>query len=98
LRTGSIRLRTFRPSILNEWKDVDKRDKDWWANESETDFAQFKKRLPGPLAIHREPSNDADRTIIEGRKEPVLKVGGVACVWTPPKKWARGFGRALRSP
>ena len=59
----------------------------WWGEQNETDFADLKSRLPGPLAIHREAWDDADVAIRKGKASPVLVFGRVVCVWTPPKAW-----------
>jgi hypothetical protein len=72
--------------FLNEWKSIDVLDMEWWAKENETDFAALKQRLPGPLAIHRETSDEADTAIVEGRKAPLLSLRRVICVWTPTNK------------
>jgi hypothetical protein len=45
-----------------------------------------KRRLPGPLALHREQVDAADDAIRKGRENPILNVGRVVCVWTPSKK------------
>lgn len=55
----------------------------WWMEQNETDFADVKSRLPGPLAIHRDTPDNADPYIRAGKQ--VLIVGKVICVWTPPK-------------
>jgi predicted nucleotidyltransferase len=69
---------------VHEW-DVCQKTLCWWQTQNETDFAELKARLPGPLALHRENQDDADAHIRAGRENPVLKVGRVVCVWTPPK-------------
>src|ERR1700756_518151 len=56
---------------LNEWHSCEK-TRQWWLTQNETDFADLKARLPGPLAIHREPHDDADDSIRAGMKNPVL--------------------------
>jgi predicted nucleotidyltransferase len=71
--------------FLNEWKDVSRATMSWWGEQNETDFADLKSRLPGPLAIHREAWDDADIAIRKGKASPVLVFGRVVCVWTPPK-------------
>jgi predicted nucleotidyltransferase len=70
---------------LEEWLS-DEATLRWWMEQNETDFAALKARLPGPLAIHREPSDDADAAIRAGMKNPVLTVRKVVCVCTPPKR------------
>jgi predicted nucleotidyltransferase len=67
----------------NEWK-LDDTTMRWWMHQNETDFAELKAQLPGPLAIHRETSDAADAAIKAGRATPVLTVRKVVCVWTPP--------------
>jgi predicted nucleotidyltransferase len=57
----------------------------WWQDQNETDFAELKSRLPGPLAIHREKGDKADKDIRKGKASPVLVVRKVVCVRTPPK-------------
>ncbi len=71
--------------FLNQWRDVCRATMTWWAEQNETDFADLKSRLPGPLAIHREEQDDADVAIRRGMQDPVLTVGRVVCVWTPPR-------------
>ena len=71
--------------FLNEWKDVCRATMAWWGKQNETDFADLKSGLPGPLAIHREAWHDADVAIRKGKASPVLVFGRVVCVWTPPK-------------
>jgi len=61
----------------------------WWAEQNETDFAALKAQLPGPLAIHRETTDQADQDIRAGAKNPVMKIGRLVVVWTPPKGSAR---------
>ncbi|MCA1474780.1 MULTISPECIES: nucleotidyltransferase domain-containing protein [Bradyrhizobium] len=72
--------------FLNEWKRLDQQTMDWWARENETGFHHLKDQLPGPLAIHREPQDDADAAILIGMTKPVLVLRRVVCVWTPPKQ------------
>jgi predicted nucleotidyltransferase len=74
---------------LDEWSDVGEVDLRWWRSQNETDFADLKARLPGTLHIHRENQDDADPAIRQGRKKPVLVVGRVVCVWTPPRRGRR---------
>jgi predicted nucleotidyltransferase len=71
--------------FLDEWKSVCDATMRWWNEQNETDFAAVKARLPGPLAIHREQSDEADAAIRKGRESPVLTVERVVCVWTPRK-------------
>lgn len=70
--------------LVAEWKPDDQ-TVDWWTNQNETHFAELKSKLPGPLAIHCESSDAADAAIREGKKKPMLRIGKVVCVWTPPK-------------
>jgi hypothetical protein len=71
--------------LINEWRNLDRRDMDWWGKENDTDFAALKGQLPGPLSLHREQSDDADAAIMQGRKTPVMVYRRIVCVWTPPK-------------
>jgi hypothetical protein len=48
-------------------------------------LAVLKSLLPGPLSLHREQTDEADTAIRSGRLNPVLTVGRVVCVWTPPR-------------
>ena len=57
----------------------------WWTRQNECDFAGLKAALPGPLALHRDAGDAADGAIREGAANPVLVVGKVICVCTPPK-------------
>jgi hypothetical protein len=72
--------------FIDQWKVIDPATMTWWGEQNDTDFAVLKSRLPGPLAIHREQSDNADAAIRKGMLDPVLTVGRVVCVWTPPKK------------
>jgi predicted nucleotidyltransferase len=72
--------------LLNEWGKIDQRDREWWIAQNTSDFADLKAKLPGPLAIHREASDDADAAILAGRKTPLLIHRRVVCVITPRKK------------
>jgi hypothetical protein len=69
--------------FLDEWGNIDGRDKEWWLNQNEADFEVLKAKLPGPLAIHREASDDADAAIFAGRKTPLLTYRRLVCVITP---------------
>ena len=71
--------------FLNDWKDACPATMQWWNEQNETNFAGVKARLPGPLSIHRDSPDNADAAIREGAKNPVMTVGRVVCVWTPPK-------------
>ena len=68
---------------LNEWH-LCEQTRQWWQQQNESDFAELKARLPGPLALHRENQDAADNSIKEGMKNPVLVLGRVICVRTPP--------------
>jgi predicted nucleotidyltransferase len=57
----------------------------WWAEQNATDFAELKAKLPGPLAIHREPTDYADQNIRAGARNPVMRVGRLVVVWTPKR-------------
>jgi predicted nucleotidyltransferase len=78
-RPDSVDVRLY----LDEWTDVGEVDLRWWQNQNETDFADLKARLPGPLHIHREKQDDADPAIRQGIRNPILVVRRVVCVWTP---------------
>jgi predicted nucleotidyltransferase len=73
--------------FLDEWSALDAASVKWWEQENASDFRALKARLPGPLAIHREQSDQADAAIRKGIADPVLVVGRVVCVWTPPRRW-----------
>jgi predicted nucleotidyltransferase len=62
---------------LNEWRGDE--ETSWW-------WMYLKAQLPGPLALHREPSDNADGAIRDGMKTPVLVIGKAICVWTPPRR------------
>jgi predicted nucleotidyltransferase len=70
---------------IQDWQ-ADRETTAWWTQQDQTEFADLKARLPGPLAIHRERTDDADNAIKTGMANPVLRVGKVVCVWTPPRK------------
>jgi predicted nucleotidyltransferase len=67
---------------LDEW-DVCSATLNWWQIQNQTDFAELKAQLPGPLAIHREKIDDADKHIQQAKNDPVLRVGKIICVKTP---------------
>jgi predicted nucleotidyltransferase len=69
--------------FLDEWC-VGSETLRWWQAQNETDFKDLKARLPGPLAIHREKQDAADQHIRAASKSPVMIVGRIVCVWTPP--------------
>lgn len=68
-----------------DWQ-LDPKTMAWWGQQNETDFAELKAQLPGPLAIHRESWDAADDAIKTGTAIPVLTTGKVVCVWTPPRQ------------
>lgn len=71
---------------LNEWDpDPEFNLNWWWTDQNEANFADLKARLPGKLSLHRENDDGADAAIRAGAADPVLTVGRVICVWTPPK-------------
>jgi Polymerase beta, Nucleotidyltransferase len=72
--------------FTNEWSGLDQRDMEWWQDQNKTEFAALKAKLPGPLSVHREQSDDADLAIWAGRKAPLLTDRRVVCVITPRKK------------
>ena len=69
----------------------------WWDAQNRSKFAEVKAKLPGTLSLHADPTDEADRYILEGLKKPALVVGKVVCVWTPNLKArslvARASGR-----
>jgi hypothetical protein len=56
----------------------------WWGEQNGTDFTVLKSVPPGLLSLHREQTDNADYAIRSGRLNPVLTIGRVVCVWTPP--------------
>jgi predicted nucleotidyltransferase len=70
---------------LTEWRSCEK-TREWWQKQNESDFTELKALLPGPLALHRESHDDADEGIRAGMENPVLVVGRVICVRTPPRR------------
>jgi predicted nucleotidyltransferase len=58
----------------------------WWDRQNESEFAELKGHLPGPLGLHRDPE-DFDGDIKRGN--PVLIRRKVWCIATPPKP---GYG------
>lgn len=71
--------------FFDQWRAVDETTTRWWLEQNESDFAALKALLPGPLSIHREQSDQVDASIRQGMAIPVLVVGRVLCVWTPPR-------------
>jgi predicted nucleotidyltransferase len=67
---------------LDDWK-LCSATLDWWEIQNQTDFAELKACLPGPLAIHREKTDEADKHIQQAKQNPVLRVRKIICVWTP---------------
>ena len=61
----------------------------WWTEQNQTDFAavkaQLKAQLAGQLHIHRETTDAADRHILAGARNPVMTIGRLVVVLTPPK-------------
>jgi predicted nucleotidyltransferase len=57
---------------------------EWWTRQNETDFAAVKALLPGPLAIHREENDDANSHIRAAAKSPLIQIGRLIVVLTPP--------------
>jgi hypothetical protein len=76
---SDIDVRVF----TKEWLGIKEADVQWWTNENATDFAALRKRLPGPLHLVLDPWNAADAAILAGRKDPVLVLRRVVCIWTP---------------
>jgi predicted nucleotidyltransferase len=92
---SDVDLRIF----MEEW-EPDEAAARWWMDQNANDFAELKARLPGPLALHRDTPDLADVAIRAAANDPVLRVGKVVCVRTPPKKYER-IGTAtggVRSP
>lgn len=67
----------------------------WWDAQNRSKFAEVKAKLPGTLSLHADPTDEADRYILEGLKKPALVVGKVVCVWTPNLKARSLVARAL---
>ena len=78
-KDSDVDIRLF----LHEWSNVEEATLQWWQAQNETDFAELKSKLPGPLAIHREQEDAADNDIRNGMQNPVLVYRRVVCVWTP---------------
>jgi predicted nucleotidyltransferase len=70
--------------FMEDWKPTEQ-CMQWWAEQNETDFAAVKAQLPGPLEIHRDSPDLADKNIRTGAKNPILVIGQLVVVWTPPK-------------
>jgi predicted nucleotidyltransferase len=70
--------------FLEEWKP-NRAGRLWWTEQNETNFAAVQAELPGQLKIHRDTPDDADPDIRAGAKNPVMTVGRLVVVWTPPK-------------
>jgi len=70
------------------WKDCAPSDEavEWWTLQNETDFAEVKALLPGPLKIHADATDDADSHIRAAAKAPLMQIGRLIVVWTPPNK------------
>jgi predicted nucleotidyltransferase len=77
---SDVDIRLFLDDVGKDASEVTLR---WWQDQNETDFADLKRRLPGPLAIHRESEDAADHDIRKGATRPVLVVRKVVCVRTP---------------
>jgi len=75
---SDVDLRLF----IREWSFNDRETAVWWSHQNETDFAELKAQLPGPLAIHRELTDAADAEILAEIASPVLRIGKVVCVRT----------------
>jgi predicted nucleotidyltransferase len=76
---SDVDLRIF----MGEWRP-DAAATEWWTQQNVSDFEELKAELPGPLAIHRDSPDLADEAIRAGARQPLLTVGKVVCVWTPP--------------
>jgi predicted nucleotidyltransferase len=68
--------------FVDKWKPT-RETMLWWDEQNKTDFAELKSQLPGKLSIHRETHDEADKYLIGAK--PVLVVGKVVCISTPPK-------------
>jgi predicted nucleotidyltransferase len=55
-----------------------------WQYQNDTDFADLKRALGVPLSLHTDPEDSAWPVIRAGAMKPVLSVGKVLCVMTPP--------------
>jgi predicted nucleotidyltransferase len=55
-----------------------------WNHENDTNFAELKRALGVPLSLHCDPEDSAWPAIRAGAKKPVLSIGKVLCVITPP--------------
>jgi predicted nucleotidyltransferase len=71
--------------IFVEEMECDSQTTAWWTHQNETDFAELKSQLPGPLGLHRDGPEIGDDEIRAQRASPKLKIGKVVCVWTRPK-------------
>jgi predicted nucleotidyltransferase len=55
-----------------------------WQYQNDTDFADLKRELGVTLSLHSDPGDSAWAAIWAGAMKPVLSVGKVFCVITPP--------------
>src|ERR1700732_3137081 len=68
---SDVDIRLFLDDVC---KDANEATLRWWQDQNETDFADLKRRLPGPLAIDRETEDAADKDIRKGAMSPILAV------------------------
>jgi hypothetical protein len=78
----------YRPDsdvdIHVDWSFVSEDDVEWWTHNNETDFADLKPRLPGPLKI-LGPTDPWAKVVATAGKKPFCQDRNVSCVWLPPK-------------
>jgi predicted nucleotidyltransferase len=68
--------------VVIEWGTPDQATMDWWQHEQETDFADLKSKLPGPLKI-LEPTDPMKWKVVFGKQ--VGRKGNVVSIDLPPK-------------
>jgi predicted nucleotidyltransferase len=72
-----------------EWTFADPFTAKWWTEQNESDFAELRAQLPGPLDLGRDRmnclGNVVDPAIVEARRNPILRHRKVVCLVTPPK-------------
>ena len=69
-----------------DWDYSDNATIVWWNGENDDLFRTINSRLPGRLEIHHTDDDASDAAIRAASNSPVLIVGRVVCVWTPPKR------------
>jgi predicted nucleotidyltransferase len=60
-----------------------------WKYQNDTDFTELKNALGVPLSLHCDREDSVWPAIRAGAMKPVLSVGKVSCVITPPSPWPR---------